>query len=74
MPLTGDAASRWRALAEEARSVAAEMTDPEARQSMLQIAEGYERLARYAEARAKNPQPEYFNIALSTGTGLRLTC
>jgi hypothetical protein len=53
MPLSGDDASRWRALAEEVRSVAAEMTEPDARQTMLRIAEGYERLARYAEARRK---------------------
>jgi hypothetical protein len=49
--MPGDA-SRWRALAEEARRVATEMTDTEARQEMLRIAEGYARLARFAEARA----------------------
>lgn len=48
-----DVASRWRALAAEAKSVATEMTDPEARQTMLKIAEAYERLAHYAEQRAK---------------------
>ena len=46
-----DDASRWRALAAEARRVAAEMTEREARQTMLEIAEGYERLAHYADAR-----------------------
>jgi hypothetical protein len=48
-----DDASRWRALAADARRVAAEMTDPEARRTMLWIAEAYERLARRAEARAR---------------------
>jgi hypothetical protein len=43
--------SRWWALAAEARAVAAETTDPQARQIMLRIAEGYERLARRGEAR-----------------------
>jgi hypothetical protein len=48
-----DNPSRWWALAAEARSVAAEMTDPQARNVMQKIAEGYERLARRAEARQK---------------------
>jgi hypothetical protein len=49
----GDDASRWRALAAEARRVAVEMTDPESRRTMLLIAEGYDRLAGFAEARKK---------------------
>ena len=49
-----DNPSLWWALAVEAREVAAEMTDPQARQIMLKIAEGYERLARRAEARKKS--------------------
>jgi hypothetical protein len=48
-----DSPSRWWALAAEARAVAAEMTDPQARKVMLKIAEGYEHLARRAEARQK---------------------
>jgi hypothetical protein len=55
MPPDRDNPSRWWALAAEARAVAAEMTDPQARQIMLRIAEGYERLARRAEARKKEP-------------------
>jgi hypothetical protein len=53
MPPDHDNPSRWMALAAEARAVADEMTDPQARQVMLKIAEGYERLARRAEARRK---------------------
>ena len=53
MPPDRDNPSRWWALAAEARAVASEMTDPQARQIMLKIAEGYERLARRAEARNK---------------------
>jgi hypothetical protein len=48
-----DHAARWWALAAEARAVAAEMTDPEARRIMLRIASWYEVLARYAEARQR---------------------
>ena len=55
MPPDRDNPSRWWALAAEARAVAAEMIDPQARQIMLKIAEGYERLARRAEARKKGP-------------------
>jgi len=48
-----DDAPRWRALAEKAKSVAAEMADPEARQEMLLIARLYEHLARFAEVQEK---------------------
>jgi hypothetical protein len=53
MPPERDNPSRWWVLAAEARAVAAEMTDPLARRTMLKIAEGYERLARRAEDRNK---------------------
>ena len=43
-----DRPCRWWALAAEVRTVADEMTDAEARQIMLKIAECYERLARRA--------------------------
>ena len=38
-------AAHWRARAEEARSIAGAMRDPEAHRAMLGIAAGYERLA-----------------------------
>jgi hypothetical protein len=50
----GDDASRWRALAADARRVAAEMTDPDAHRTMVFIAESYERLARFARIRKKS--------------------
>jgi hypothetical protein len=53
MSADSDNPSRWWALAAEARVVAAEMTDPQARKVMLKIAEGYERLAQRAEAQQK---------------------
>jgi hypothetical protein len=53
MPSASDDASHWRSLASEARLVADGMRDPLAKQIMLRIAEGYERLAGLAEARNK---------------------
>jgi hypothetical protein len=54
MPSSRDEVARWLALAAEARTVAAEMTDPAAHAIMLKIADGYENLARRAEERQKN--------------------
>ena len=42
----------WRYRAEEARAMAESMTDPEAKQLMLNVAADYERLAKRAEDRA----------------------
>jgi hypothetical protein len=54
VPSNLDNAERWRKLAEEARAVAEQLTDLDAKQIMLRIAEGYELLTRRAEARKKN--------------------
>ena len=54
MPSAVDDAKRWRTLAEEARAAGNEMMDPAARRILLNIADGYERLARRAEARKKD--------------------
>ena len=54
MPSDVDVAGRWRTLAAEARAAADKMTDPEAKRTLLNIAGGYERLARRAEARKKD--------------------
>jgi hypothetical protein len=49
VPTTGD----WLVRAEEARALASQLVDSGARQTMLEIAEGYEKLARHAAQRAK---------------------
>ena len=56
MPSDVDVAGRWRTLAAEARAAADKMTDPEAKRTLLNIAGGYERLARRAEARKKDQE------------------
>jgi hypothetical protein len=40
----------WRALAAEALAFAAQLTDPVAKSMMVEIASGYEKLAKRAEA------------------------
>jgi len=41
----------WRQMAEQARVIAADMDDAEARRTMLEIAAGYDRLAARSERR-----------------------
>lgn len=53
-PIIYDAA-RWRDRAEEARRMAAEIRDATARDAMLQVAAGYERLAERASLRTRQP-------------------
>jgi hypothetical protein len=47
----------WRARADEARILAKQMNDAEAKVAMLRIAEDYERLAQRAEGRALGCRP-----------------
>jgi len=49
-----DDPAHWRGRAEEARTLADEMSDEISRQLMLKVAEDYERLARHAEQRARH--------------------
>src|SRR5215472_17263276 len=48
-----DDPARWRERAEEARSIAAQLNEPESSRMLLRIAEDYERLAKHAERRAQ---------------------
>jgi hypothetical protein len=43
----------WRQRAEEARTIAEQMNEPQSKEAMLRIAKDYERLAERAEQRAK---------------------
>lgn len=49
MPLLAEDFARWSNRAEEARAIAGQFREPEARRIMLEIAKGYERLVRRAE-------------------------
>jgi hypothetical protein len=53
-----DDAEHWWSRAEEARTIAEIMTDPEARQIMFDIADGYDRLAERAAERIANGTPD----------------
>jgi hypothetical protein len=48
-----DDPTHWRARAAEARAIAAEMKDPEAQRTMLEIAMHYDALAERAARRSK---------------------
>jgi hypothetical protein len=48
-----DDPEHWRGRAEEARSIAEQLTDPESKRTMLRIAGDYERLAEPADLRAR---------------------
>ena len=53
-----DDSAHWRNRAEEARTLAEDMSDETSRQMMLRIAEDYLRLALHAEQRAKHRSKE----------------
>jgi hypothetical protein len=55
MAAIADDATYWRARASDARLLAQQMTSPDTRLGMLQIAVGYEALANHAERRARKP-------------------
>jgi hypothetical protein len=54
MPHRIDTARRWRAQAEEARTIASQLTNPESKRIMLGIALCYVQLAQLAEERDRH--------------------
>lgn len=53
-----DDAEHWWSRAEETRTIAEIMNDPEARRIMFDIAEGYDRLAERAAERVSHRKPD----------------
>lgn len=62
MPIESDEFSRWQMQADEARALAAGMTDPASKRTMLEISACYERLAHRAEKR----DPQKCNTIIPT--------
>ena len=56
MPDDLDDVVRWRSLAADALSLSAQMSDPASKQTMLNIALGYEHIAQRAERRVNANQ------------------
>jgi hypothetical protein len=56
VPAHRDDDERWRALAAEARTAATQLTDPEAKRTLLFIAAAYDRLALHAAARKRGKE------------------
>jgi hypothetical protein len=52
MPLAFGSSDHWRDRAKEARALADQITDPEAKQAMVAVAESYEKIAKRAEIAA----------------------
>jgi hypothetical protein len=59
MPSPIDDALFWLDRAEQAREVAGQLTDPGAKQAVLELAESYERLARTDANRARARAPRH---------------
>jgi hypothetical protein len=51
MPTTFDTPEQWRSHAKEARALAKQMRDPEAKIAMLRVAESYDTIAKRTEAK-----------------------
>jgi len=58
-----DDAEHWRSRAEETRTIAELMNDPETKRIMLDIADGYARLAEGAAERIADRTPDAVNFA-----------
>jgi hypothetical protein len=63
----------WRVFAREARFVAQQMSDPKSRLIMLQIARGYDLLARHAERGASSAWPQRKSWPAQSFISLQMT-
>ena len=70
MPDDLDDVARWRSLAAEALSLAAQMSDPASKQAMLSIAVGYEHIAQRAEKRVNANQEKKRRLIDDGANGL----
>ena len=61
----------WRDRAEEARTRADQLDDPQSKSAMLRIADDYERLAKRAEARASGHHQNQTDYYRSQSIGQR---
>jgi hypothetical protein len=61
MPYFVDNTKHWKERAQEARALAATLTDPVSRRAMEEIADAYERMAARAEAREAKSSSEAAN-------------
>ena len=57
MPTVFNDAPHWKERAEEARVLAEQMTDPEAKRTMLEVAASYDKLAKRALERLAGKAP-----------------
>ena len=59
MPTTFGTPEQWRSHAKEARALAKQMRDPEAKIALLRVAECYDTIAKRAEAKFADKSNEY---------------
>ena len=67
MPTAFGTPQHWRERAEQARKAAEAMAAPDAKRAMLTVADNYERLAEWSEARATDFTPPLTDVVAKQG-------